>query len=253
MQPVISRRECLRLLGSGALLATAGLKELAFTDERMPIMPATQPANPAAALSSAFAEGKYALPELPYAKNALEPLYDAQTLELHHDKHHAGYVKGLNTALEKLAAARKSGDYAAVKALSRDLAFHGSGHVLHCLFWLSMTPGGSKPQADLAAKFVHCFGGFEPMAAQFAAATEAVEGSGWGVLAYEPVADCLQILQCEKHQDLTIWGVTPLLVCDVWEHAYYLKYQNRRADWIAAFMKLANWDFASQRYALARK
>jgi Fe-Mn family superoxide dismutase len=201
----------------------------------------------------AFKDGKYALPDLPYDYKALEPLYTEETLHLHHDKHHAAYVKGLNTALEKLEAARKDGNYADIKPLSKACAFHGSGHVLHTLFWHSMKPGGPAAVPDDLAKALNeSFGSVAAAQAQFAAATKDVEASGWGVLAYEPFADRLLILQAEKHQDLTVWGAAPLLVCDVWEHAYYLQYQNRRPDWVDAFMKLANWDFAAKRLAAAR-
>ena len=205
-----------------------------------------------AGLPGAFADGKYALPDLPYAYDALEPAYDARTVEIHHDKHHAGYVRGLNAALAKLAEARQAGEFGEIKALSRALAFHGSGHVLHSLFWHSMTPGGAKCPDDLAKAMTKSFGSVDAGLAQFAAATKAVEASGWGVLAWEPVADTLLILQAEKHQDLAVWGAVPLLVCDVWEHAYYLKYQNDRGAWIKAFMSIANWPFAARRLAAAR-
>ena len=204
-------------------------------------------ASLAGLLSGACENGAYVLPKLPYAFAALEPQYDARTVELHYTKHHAAYVKGLNTALEKLAVARATNDFATVTALSRDLAFHGSGHLLHCLFWNSMCPGGSAVPEKLATAMKDSFGSVAAAQAQFAAATKGVEASGWGVLAYEPIAQKLLILQCEKHQNLTVWGVVPLLVCDVWEHAYYLNYQNRRPDWVDAFMKIANWDFAAKR------
>ena len=204
--------------------------------------------------AGAYSGGKYALPPLPYAADALEPYYDKRTVELHHDKHHAAYVAGFNKTLELLAAARKAGDHAAIRALSRNLAFHGSGHVLHTLFWNSMKPGGSPPVPDALAKAMQeAFGSVDAAQAQFAAAAKDVEASGWGVLAYEPAADALVILQAERHEDLTIWGAVPLLVCDVWEHAYYLKYANNRSEWVDNFMKLANWDFAAQRLAAARR
>jgi Fe-Mn family superoxide dismutase len=174
-------------------------------------------------------------------------------VRLHHDKHHAGYVKGLNAALEALAAARAAGNFGAVKALSGDLAFHAGGHVLHCLFWHSMTPGGSAPDEALAAALAASFGSLEAFLAHFAAATKSAEASGWGVLAYEPLGDRLLVTQCEKHQNLVVWGAVPLLVCDVWEHAYYLQYANDRGAWVDGFMKLANWSFASGRLAAARK
>ena len=151
----------------------------------------------------------------------------------------------------KLAEARKTGDYSAIKALSRGLAFHASGHVLHSLFWRSMRPGGSEVPDGLAIAMTNSFGSVEAGKAQLAAAARAVEGSGWGVLAYERVSKSLVIVQVEKHQNFAIWGAIGLLVCDVWEHAYYLQYQNRRADWVKAFMTVANRPFAAGRYAAA--
>lgn len=204
------------------------------------------------AMLGGFAAGKYVLPDLPYPYNALEPQYDEQTLRTHHDKHHAGYVAGANLAMQALADARRSGDYAAIKKLSRDLAFHASGHMLHTLFWRSMAPGGAKVPDSLAQAMKTSFGSVKAGTEQFAAAAKAVEASGWGVLAYEPLSHHLVILQAEKHQNLTIWGVTPLLVCDVWEHAYYLKYQNRRADWVNAFLEIADWEFAAMRLMVAQ-
>ncbi|NLX59050.1 MAG: superoxide dismutase [Phycisphaerae bacterium] len=192
-------------------------------------------------------DGRYSLPPLPYGYDALEPFLSKQTLTLHHDKHHQGYVNGLNATLDKLAAARQAGDYAAVTALSRDLAFHGSGHVLHALYWLSMTPGGAPLEGALLEAVQRDFGSVQAMQAQFAAATKGVEASGWGVLAYEPLAGKLVILQSEKHQNLAIWGAVPLLVCDVWEHAYYVDYQNRRPDYVDGFMQVADWRFAARR------
>jgi Fe-Mn family superoxide dismutase len=208
-------------------------------------------AAPASALQEAFAgayeKGQYHLPPLPYDYNALEPLYDEKTLRIHHDKHHAAYVNGLNEALGKLEAARKANDYSAIRSLSLQGAFNGSGHVLHTLFWHSMSPDKPQMPDSLTEALTASFGSEPNARSQFAAATKAVEASGWGVLVYEPVADKLLILQCEKHQDLTIWNTVPLLVCDVWEHAYYLQYQNNRAAWVDNFMKLANWPFAAAR------
>jgi superoxide dismutase, Fe-Mn family len=167
------------------------------------------------AFADAYAEGQYRLPPLPYDYNALEPLYDEKTLRIHHDKHHAAYVSGLNTALEGLQTARTKNDYAQIRALSRDLAFNGSGHVLHTLFWHSMTPSREEMPDVLADAMNKSFGSTQSATNQFAAATKAVMSNGWGVLAYEPISDKLLILQAERHQDLTIWGVVPLLVCDV--------------------------------------
>jgi len=204
------------------------------------------------AFEGAYENGQYRLPPLPYAYDALEPLYDEKTLRLHHDKHHAAYVKGLNEALQKLEAARKANDYNAIQGTSLQLAFHGSGHVLHTLFWHSMSPDKPQVPDNLAEALSDSFGSVPDAQSQFAAATKAVEGSGWGALVYEPIADKLLILQCEKHQNLTIWNTVPLLVCDVWEHAYYLQYQNNRATWVDNFMKLADWSFAGSRLEQAK-
>jgi len=248
----MSRRELIRAGGTAVLLAMLHNTGLRGEQEKGMIEMATkntmilQPG-----MNDTFKDGQYTLPDLPYAYNALEPLYDEKTLRIHHDKHHAGYVKGLNAALDKLAEARKSGDFGDAKALSRDLAFNGSGHILHSLFWHSMAPKGSSGSAELEKAVTESFGSMSACQKQFAAATKAVEGSGWGVLAYEPAGHNLIILQAEKHQNLAIWGAVPLLVCDVWEHAYYLKYQNDRGSWVDAFMKMANWEFASERLAFA--
>jgi Fe-Mn family superoxide dismutase len=198
------------------------------------------------AFAKAYNGSEYVLPPLPYGYGDLEPLHEERTLRIHHDKHHAGYVRGLNKAVAALAEARKSGDLARIKPLSRALAFHGSGHVLHTLYWNSMTPGGAEVPGHLADLMKRSFGSVEAGKAHFAGATKAVEGSGWGVLAYEPIAGRLIVLQAEKHQNLTVWGVVPLLVCDVWEHAYYLQFQNNRGSWVDHFMKLANWPFAAE-------
>jgi len=198
----------------------------------------------------------YTLPELPYAYDALEPYIDEQTMHLHHDVHHNGYVKGLNAAEAKLAAAREAGDFALIKHLERDAAFHGSGHILHAIFWPNMAPagngGGGKPSGALAAQIEKDFGSFDAFKAQFVAASTAVEGSGWGILAWQPAGKQLVILTAEKHQNLTQWGVTPLLVLDVWEHAYYLKYQNRRGEYVKNFFNIINWGDVAKRLGEAR-
>lgn len=188
------------------------------------------------------------LPPLPYDYNALEPHIDEQTMRLHHDKHHLAYVNGLNTAESKLAEAREKGDYALVKHWEREAAFHGAGHFLHCIFWENMSPkGGGTPTGALADAIASRFGSFDKFIAHFKAAGAAVEASGWVLLVQNNVTKALEILTAEKHQDLTQWVTTPLLVCDVWEHAYYLKYQNNRAAYIEAFTKVINWDDVAKR------
>ena len=195
------------------------------------------------------------LPPLPYAYDALEPYIDEQTMHLHHDIHHKGYVTGLNAAEAKLADARANGDFSSVKHLSREAAFHGSGHILHSIFWPNMIAAAEAkavPDGALAEAIDRDFGSFDAFKAQFVAASVAVEGSGWGILAYRSADDTLVILTAEKHQNLTQWGVTPLLVLDVWEHAYYLKYQNRRAEYVNGFFNIINWDDVAARFAEAK-
>ncbi|NLX11506.1 MAG: superoxide dismutase [Chloroflexi bacterium] len=199
---------------------------------------------------------KHELPPLPYAYDALEPHIDEQTMRLHHDKHHLAYVNGLNKAEDMLKQAHSSGDYAMVKHWSREAAFHGSGHFLHSIFWPNMAPagqgGGGQPSGDLANQINADFGSFENFKAHYSAAANAVEGSGWALLVWEPETQHLQVLQAEKHQNLTQWIVTPLLVLDVWEHAYYLKYQNNRAAYVEAFWNVVNWADVAERLSAAR-
>ncbi|MBE0644420.1 MAG: superoxide dismutase [Bacteroidetes bacterium] len=194
--------------------------------------------------------GAYTLSPLPYAYDALEPSIDAQTMRLHHDIHHAGYVKGLNAALASMAEARAKGDYALIDRLAQKAAFHGSGHILHEVFWKNMAPAGTggPPAGALLKQIEKDFGSVSAMQAQFAQTAKTVEGSGWGILAYEPLGRRLVILQAEKHQNLTQWGAVPLLVCDVWEHAYYLKYQNKRGDYVDAFFNVVNWNDVAMRF-----
>lgn len=193
---------------------------------------------------------KHELPVLPYDYNALEPYYDEQTVRLHHDAHHKAYVDGLNNAEAKLAEAREKGDFALVKHWERELAFHGSGHILHNLFWTNMKPNGGGPATGQVAEEINkFFGNFETFKKQFSAAAVAVEGSGWTLLCYNPIFNKLEILTAEKHQNLTQWGVVPLLALDLWEHAYYLKYQNKRAAFVEAWWNLVNWDDVNNRLA----
>ena len=193
---------------------------------------------------------KHELPPLDYAYEALEPHIDAQTMKLHHDIHHLAYVNGLNNAEGKLAEAREKKDFALVKHWERELAFHGAGHFLHCVFWKNMSPnGGGKPSGALLKQIEADFGSYEAWEGQFKAAGAAVEGSGWVILVKNRMTKKLEILTAEKHQNLCQWVVEPLLALDVWEHAYYLKYQNKRAAYIDGFMNVVNWKDVEARYA----
>ncbi|SDE63549.1 superoxide dismutase, Fe-Mn family [Paenibacillus sp. UNCCL117] len=197
--------------------------------------------------------GGHRLPPLPYAYDALEPHIDAKTMRIHHDKHHQSYVDGLNKAEKKLQQARETGDFDLVKHWERELAFNGAGHYLHTLFWNVMKPGGGgQPAGPLAAEIRKSFGSFEAFQKQFSAAADKVEGGGWAILVWSPRSHRLEILQAEKHQNLSQWDVVPLLPLDVWEHAYYLKHQNERAKYIEAWWHTVNWAYVNERFNAAR-
>ena len=248
--PVSARRDMLKTLGLGAaalsaapiIASTAGASQHS-SDEREP-----------KESEIGFKDGEFVLPPLDYAYDALEPHIDARTMELHHSIHHQGYVNGANNALRKLnEIGAGDGDSGLVKHWTRELAFHGSGHTLHLLFWNNMKPGGGgEPEGELAEAMNADFGSFANFSRLFRAASGAVEASGWGILGYEPVSGKLVVLQAEKHHDITVHGVVPLLAIDVWEHAYYLRYQNRRGDYVDAFMNVINWDDVARRYHAAK-
>ena len=198
---------------------------------------------------------KYVLPELPYAYDALEPHISAEIMELHHSKHHQNYVNGANAALEKLEAARKDGSIAAVvTALSKDLAFNLGGHTNHSLFWENLGPNdGGKPTGALAAAIDADFGSFEEFQKHFAAAALGLQGSGWAVLAYDKIGERLVIEQMTDQQGNLSIDLVPLLLLDMWEHAFYLQYKNVKADYVAAVWNVFNWDEVAARYAAAVK
>lgn len=196
----------------------------------------------------------YNLPELPYPVNALEPYYDAETVRIHHDMHHKSYVDGLNNAETKLQEARASGDFSLIKHWEKELAFHGSGYVLHNMFWTNMAPNaGGEPFGPVAEHIKLDFGSFSAFKNQMSTAAATVEGSGWALLVWNHLIRRLEIIQIEKHQDVCLVGSFPLLVLDVWEHAYYLKYQNKRAEWIKAWWNLVNWNDVNYHYAFAMR
>jgi len=194
---------------------------------------------------------EHKLPELPYSYDALDSYIDGKTIELHYSKHHQAYVNGLNKAEAEIAIALGKKDFGMIDYWLKKLAFHGAGHFLHTLYWNSMSPnGGGEPKGTLADKIKIDFGSFEKFRMMFSASAASVEGSGWALLAYQPSSKKLQILQIENHQKLTTWDVIPLLVIDVWEHAYYLKYQNKRADYIKEWFNIANWENAAKNFAI---
>jgi Fe-Mn family superoxide dismutase len=194
----------------------------------------------------------YTLPELTYDFGALEPHLSARILELHHGKHHAAYVKGANTALERLEEARAKADFTALPALERALAFNVSGHVLHSLFWKNLAPkAGGRPEGALLAAIERDLGGFDAFKRQLTEAASTIMGSGWAALGWEPGARRLLITQIYDHQANVVQGSAPLLVLDAWEHAYYLQYENRKTDFFEAVWNLWSWADVSRRFEAA--
>jgi len=210
-----------------------------------------------ALLKESFTNGAYTLPKLPYAYDALEPHIDAETMKLHHDKHHQGYVDGLNKTLKAMADMRAAGgevNTALLTGLQEDLTFNGSGHLLHSTFWATMSAkGGGQASGQVGEAITKQFGSFAAFQLQFSKAAASVKGSGWAILAYEPVGDKLMILQVKQHDLQTVFLAVPLLPLDVWEHAYYLKYKNMRADYIKAWWNVAHWPAVDAAFQAARK
>jgi superoxide dismutase, Fe-Mn family len=197
---------------------------------------------------------QYSLPDLPYDFGALEPHYSAEILELHHDKHHAAYVKGCNETLEKLATARENDDFESIVGLQKTMAFNLSGHILHSIFWKNLSPdGGDKPEGELATQIERSFGSFDQFKAQLTVATTTVQGSGWGVLAWDPMAGRLYVEQVYDHQGNIGQSAVPLLVFDAWEHAFYLQYKNVKADYVDALWNIVSWDDVADRMTRAQK
>lgn len=197
--------------------------------------------------------GKYVLSPLPYAYDALEPVIDAHTVELHYHFHHKPAVATANKAEDGLALARENGDFSLVKHYEKELAFALSSHILHTIYWTNLSAKGGSPRGVLLKAIEDNFKSFDKFKAQMAAATVSVEGAGWGILGYLPSSGKLMILQCENHQKLSAWGVVPILVMDVWEHAYYLKYQNRRAEYINSLFSIVNWENVAARFDAATR
>lgn len=193
--------------------------------------------------------GDYTLPDLTYDYAALEPAITGEILELHHAKHHAAYVKGANDTLERLAEARDKGEFGGLVGLEKTFAFHLSGHVLHSIFWENLSPdGGDRPDGPLRDAIDQHFGTFEAFQGQLTAATSGVQGSGWGVLAWEPLGGRLVVEQIYDHHGNVAMISTPLLVFDAWEHAYYLQYRNVRPDYVEKLWTLVNWDDVTRRF-----
>ena len=199
---------------------------------------------------------KYVLPELDYEYSALEPFISGEIMELHHAKHHAGYVSGANAALEALDEARKAGTAEdKVATISKNLAFNLGGHINHSLFWKNLAPKqDGRPEGELAAAIDEGFGSFEQFQKEFNAAATSIQGSGWAVLAWDMLSQRLVIQQVTNgHQDNHALTLIPLLLLDMWEHAFYLQYKNVKGDYVKAFWNVVNWEEVQKRFADASK
>jgi Fe-Mn family superoxide dismutase len=195
----------------------------------------------------------YTLPDLSYDPAALEPHLSARIVELHHGKHHAAYVAAANATLERLAEARATDQWATIVGLEKSLAFNLGGHVLHSMYWTNLSPnGGGEPSGALAEAIGESFGSFAAFKSQFSQATTTVQGSGWGLLTYEPLGGRLIVEQLEVHHESTVLGGIPILAIDAWEHAYYLQYENRRADYVSAIWNLISWPDVAARLSRAQ-
>ncbi len=197
--------------------------------------------------------GNYILQPLPYNEKFLEPYMDAETMRLHYTFHHGGAVKGANTDLQMIKKALDENNLQTVDYWTKKLSYHFSSHVLHSIFWTNLTNKRSDPKAELLKRIEKNFGSFDKLKALIAETSKNVDGNGWGILAYQPYSDSLTVLQCENHEKLTQWGAIPILVIDVWEHAYYLKYKNKRTDFVDALFNIINWDNVAQRLDTAIK
>jgi superoxide dismutase, Fe-Mn family len=242
----IGRRETLSLLavaGMGAIASGAAAQP--GLDKPAKVVPPTKPLFDIGGFDAE--KGEYVLPALPYKADKLEPHLDKATMELHHGKHHAAYVAGANRAMKELRDIREGGDAGMVRHWARELSFHLGGHVNHTLFWNMMAPtdkgGGDEPSGALAEAIARDFGSLEKFIAHFEANATQVEGGGWGWLVFDTISRRLMLIQMESQQDRFVTGSVPILGIDVWEHAYYLKHQNKRSDYVKAFRNVIHWKF----------
>jgi Fe-Mn family superoxide dismutase len=198
-------------------------------------------------------DGNFIHLPLPYSESQLEPYMDAETLHLHYTFHHGGAVKSANADLGKIKLALEQNNLETIDFWTKKLSYHFSSHILHTIFWTNLSNKKTEPKGDLLKQIEKNFGSYEKLKTYIASTSKNVDGAGWGILGYQPYSDSLTILQCENHEKLTQWGVVPILVIDVWEHAYYLKYKNKRADFVDALFNLINWDNVAMRLDQAKK
>jgi Fe-Mn family superoxide dismutase len=190
----------------------------------------------------------YKLPELTYDYSALEPHISARIMELHHSKHHQAYVTGANAAIDAMAEARANNNFANLPKLQKDLAFNLGGHVNHSIFWQNLSPEGGEVAGNLSAAIDEYFGSFDAFKNHFSAAAVGIQGSGWAYLAWDALGNRLVIGQLYDQQGNLAMGNIPLLMLDMWEHAFYLDYQNVKADYVKAFWNIVNWADVAKRF-----
>lgn len=199
------------------------------------------------------ANGNFIHLSLPYQQNFLEPYMDEETLNLHYTFHHGGAVKGANKDLLMIKKSLDENSIETIDYWTKKLSYHLSSHILHTIFWTNLTNKKSEPKGELLKRIEKDFGSYEKLKIYLAKISKDVDGNGWGILGYQPYTDKLTILQCENHEKLTQWGVVPLLVLDVWEHAYYLKFKNKRNDFVDNLFSIINWDNVAERLNTALK
>jgi superoxide dismutase, Fe-Mn family len=199
------------------------------------------------------ASGNFIHLALPYQQSFLEPYMDEETLNLHYTFHHGGAVKGANNDLLMIKKSLGENKIETIDYWTKKLSYHLSSHILHTIFWTNLTNKKSDPKGELLKRIEKDFGSYEKLKIYLAKTSKDVDGNGWGILGYQPYTDKLTILQCENHEKLTQWGVVPLLVLDVWEHAYYLKFKNKRNDFVDNLFSIINWDNVAGRLNVALK
>jgi Fe-Mn family superoxide dismutase len=198
-------------------------------------------------------DGNFALQPLPYSESFLEPSMDQETVHLHYTFHHGDAVKAANKDLQMVKKALDENNVETVDYWTKKLSYHLSSHILHTVFWTNLTNKHTDPKGELLKQIEKDFGTYDKLKLLISKTSKGVDGNGWGILGYHPYTQKLTILQCENHEKLTQWAVIPILVIDVWEHSYYLKYRNRRADFVDNLFPIINWDNVAERFSKAVK
>ena len=198
-------------------------------------------------------DGNFALQPLPYKEDFLEPVMDAETLHLHYTFHHGDAVKAANKDLQMIKKSIDENNLDTVDYWTKKLSFHLSSHILHSIYWTNLTNKKTEPKTELLKQIEKDFGSYDKLKILISKTSKGVDGNGWGILGYQPYTQKLTVLQCENHEKLTQWGVIPLLVIDVWEHSYYLKYRNRRTEFVDNLLPIVNWENVADRFSIATK